>query len=165
MLDRDSSWEWNCESSSKTNNIFNYIGKKIKNKNQICSCLCWFCSNLKVPHQYIWSKKQGSRCTIRHKIKLENFNHECRQESILVPKTFQVNIFMCLLHLLNVANSSTMHECLHYMYTFLYLHMVLKMFQAYLCDFWVGSSWCKIWPFCTPIYCSYFSFADSFSIV
>ena len=37
MLDGDSPWEWNCESSGKTNttiryNIYNYIGKKIKIK-------------------------------------------------------------------------------------------------------------------------------------
>ena len=35
MLDGDSLWEWNYESSGKTNttihyNIYNYIGKKIK---------------------------------------------------------------------------------------------------------------------------------------
>ena len=75
-------------------NIYSYFGKK--KKNQICSCLCWFYSLSKVPHQYIWSKKQGIRCTIRHKTKLENFNHESRQESVLVPKTFQVNIFMAI---------------------------------------------------------------------
>ena len=40
MLDGDSPWKWNYESFGKTNttiryNIYNYIGKKLKTKNQI----------------------------------------------------------------------------------------------------------------------------------
>ena len=40
VLDKDCPWEWNYESSGKTNatiryNIYNYIGKKLETKNQI----------------------------------------------------------------------------------------------------------------------------------
>ena len=38
-------------------------------------------------------------------------------------------------------------KCLHCMYTFLTLHMVLKMFQAYLCDFGWAQVDAKYGPF------------------
>ena len=112
VLDGDTPWEWNCEFSSKTNttihyNIYNYIGKKIKIKIRYIPAFVGFIpiwrSHISI---YEARSREVAKSTIRHKIKLENFNH-------------------ALLHLLNVADSS---QCnLHYLFNFFKGRIIIAM--------------------------------------